>query len=108
MNAKDSYLKDLDSLIERGVDLQKGLYNELKDEFKQEFSKIKEVQMALFKSKSFKDKYDVWHNETYMLVKQLIPSRLKDFMLKYCKEIMMNLLRNYGRNTISLERGIIK
>ena len=34
MNATDRYLKDLDSLIGRGVDLQRGLYNELKDEFK--------------------------------------------------------------------------
>lgn len=83
MNDKDKYLKDLDSLIERGVDLQRGLYYELKNEFKQEFSKMNDEQLALFKDKSFKKKYDIWYNESYMLIKQLMPDRLEDFILQY-------------------------
>lgn len=83
MNAKDKYQKDLDSLIERGIDLQRGLYNELKNEFKKDFNEMSKDQLALFKGKSFKNKYDVWYNESYMLIKQLMPDRLEDFVLFY-------------------------
>ena len=83
MNAHDKYIKDLDNLIQRGDDLQLGLYNELKDEFKKDFDKMPEEQLALFKNKSFKDKYDSWYNESYMLIKQLMPDRLEDFVLFY-------------------------
>lgn len=83
MNTKEKYLKDLESLIKRGVDLQRGLYYELKDEFKKEFNKMPKDQLALFEGKSFKDKYDAWYNEAYMLIKQLMPDRLEDFVLLY-------------------------
>ena len=40
MTNKDKYIKDLDSLILRGVELQRGLYNELRDEYKDSFDKL--------------------------------------------------------------------
>lgn len=83
MNSHDKYIKDLDNLIQQGDDLQLGLYNELKDEFKKDFDKMPEEQLALFKNKSFKDKYDSWYNESYMLIKQLMPDRLEDFIILY-------------------------
>ena len=83
MNAHDKYIKDLDNLIQRGVDLQRGLYNEFKDEFKKDFKEMTGEQLALLKDKSFKDKYDSWYNESYMLIKQLMPDRLEDFIILY-------------------------
>lgn len=40
MTNKEKYIKDIDSLINRGVSLQRGLYNELKDEYKEAFAKL--------------------------------------------------------------------
>ena len=40
MTNKDKYIKDLSSLILREVELQRGLYNELRDEYKESFNKL--------------------------------------------------------------------
>lgn len=83
MNTKEKYLNDLDSLIQRGVDLQRGMINELKDEYKTEFAKLSKEEKALCEGKSFKNKYNAWYNEALMLVKQLMPDRLDDFVEQY-------------------------
>ena len=50
MTNKDKYIKDLDSLILRGVELHRGLYNELRDEYKDSFDKLSADEKDIFKS----------------------------------------------------------
>lgn len=83
MNQKDKYLTDLESLIERGDDLQYGLYNELKDYYKEQFEKLTKEGQKKFLNKSFKDKYNDWYSEALVLIKQLLPDRLDDFISQY-------------------------
>ena len=60
MTNKDKYIKDLDSLILRGVELQRGLYNELRDEYKDSFDKLSADEKEKFLKASFKDNYNLF------------------------------------------------
>lgn len=71
MNLKDKYKTDFDSLINRGVDLQYGLLNELKDLYEEAFGKLNDEERKKFVGKSFRDKYNAWYSESLVLVKQL-------------------------------------
>ena len=57
MTNKDKYIKDLDSLILRGVELHRGLYNELRDEYKDSFDKLSadEKESLIRKAKQMKN-----------------------------------------------------
>lgn len=83
MTNKEKYLKDIDSLINRGVSLQRGLYNELKDEYKEAFAKLDDESKKLFLNAKFKENYHAWYNESLALIKQLMPERLEDFVSLY-------------------------
>lgn len=83
MNLKDKYKTDFDSLINRGVDLQYGLLNELKDLYEEAFGKLNDEERKKFVGKSFRDKYNAWYSESLVLVKQLLPDRLEDFVMQY-------------------------
>lgn len=77
------YKKDLESLIQRGLNLHYGLYNEFSEEYKTEISKLEKDGQELIKSNSFKDKYNSWYNESLVMIKQLMPERLEDFVAYY-------------------------
>lgn len=83
MTNKDKYIKDLNSLILRGVDLHRGLYNEMRDEYKDSFDKLSADEKEKFLKASFKDKYNSWYNEALCLIKQLMPDRLDEFVSLY-------------------------
>lgn len=83
MTNKDKYIKDLNSLILRGVELQRGLYNELRDEYKESFDKLSADEKEKFLKASFKDNYNSWYNEALCLIKQLMPDRLDEFVSLY-------------------------
>lgn len=83
MTNKEKYIKDIDSLINRGGLLQRGLYNELKDEYKEAFAKLDEDSKKLFLNAKFKETYHAWYNESLALIKQLMPERLEDFVSLY-------------------------
>ena len=83
MNLKNKYKTDFDSLVNRGVDLQYGLINELKDLYEEAFDKLNDEERKKFVGKSFRDKYNAWYSESLALVKQLLPDRLEDFVMQY-------------------------
>lgn len=83
MVLKEKYINDLESLIQQGVDLQYGMINELKEEYKADFVKLSKEEKSLCEGKSFKNKYNAWYNESLMLVKQLMPDRVDDFIMQY-------------------------
>lgn len=83
MTNKDKYIKDLNSLILRGIELQRGLYNELRDEYKDSFDKLSADEKEKFLKADFKDNYNSWYNESLSVIKQLMPERLDDFVMLY-------------------------
>ena len=83
MTNKEKYINDIDSLIKRGVSLQRGLYNELKDEYREVFAKLSAEDRKLFVNAKFKENYHAWYNESLTLIKQLMPERLDDFVSLY-------------------------
>lgn len=84
----DKYKSELDSLIGRGDDLHMAIQAEcLKPEFeqaaKEQFKeKAKDFLASL---PSFKDTYQSWYSEAKVLIKQLLPDRLEDFVRHYEK-----------------------
>lgn len=80
---KEKYINDIDLLIKRGVTLQRGLYNELRDEYEEEFDKLSDEDKKLFLNAKFKENYHAWYNESLALIKQLMPERLEDFCSLY-------------------------
>ncbi len=101
MTNKDKYIKDLDSLILRGVELQRGLYNELRDEYKDSFDKLSADEKEKFLKASFKDNYNSWYNESLSVIKQLMPERLDDFVMQYKLPKRKNTEISYLTYTIS-------
>lgn len=83
LNNIKKYQKDIERLELQGNQLLYGLYNELQDEIGDSFRKLsKELKEAVCKC-TFKDKYNAWYNESLVVVKQLIPDRLDDFVNYY-------------------------
>jgi len=84
----DRYKKDLESLIERGERLHMAIQREClsaafdKEVKKQLGEKAKEVLKAL---PSFAEAYQSWYSEAKVLIKQLLPDRLADFVRLYEK-----------------------
>lgn len=86
----DRYKQDLDSLIVKGDKLLLAIYAEcfpekLEDSLKKEHGdKAKEILKDLLKSvPSFAQDYQAWYSEAKVLVKQLLPDRLSDFVGHY-------------------------
>ena len=77
------YKEDLKRLIQKGLCLYYGLYNEFYEEFKTEISKLDKNIQDLIKKNSFKDQYNSWYNESLVVIKQLMPERLDDFVAYY-------------------------
>lgn len=83
MTNKDKYINDINSLIKRGGFLERGLYKELRNEYKDTFDKLSDEQKEKIMKCSFSDKYNAWYNEALCLVKQLMPERLDEFVSYY-------------------------
>lgn len=92
------YQKDIESLSQRGRLLLFGLYNELGKEYKIP-ENMPEKERTLFKSLTFLDKYNSWYNEALIVVKQLMPERLIDFISYYKIEKRKDI--DYETYTIS-------
>jgi hypothetical protein len=84
----DRYKKDLDSLIAKGGRLLLAITRECSPE---EFDKTAKKQFRdkadefLKKIPSFNDSYQAWYSEAKVLVKQILPDRLADFVGHYEK-----------------------
>lgn len=81
----DKYKNDLKSLIEKGNQLDiaikydcypENVEKQIKEHIKEE-DKIKEYFSKLPR---FKSEYQTWYSEALILIKQLLPDRLSDFM----------------------------
>lgn len=88
------YKEDLQSLIERGKLLLYGLYNE----FSNKVELDKETKESI-KKLSFKKNYNSWYNESLVVIKQLMPDRLDDFIAYYKQP--KRKVYNYETYTIS-------
>lgn len=86
MTNLDKYKKDLEVLLDKAVILQLsflkelGLLENLNDESKKE---MKKRQIKLL---DFKLNYEKWYSESLTIIKQLLPSRLDDFVKLYKNE----------------------
>lgn len=84
----ERYKKDLDTLSRKGDQLHLALIRECRpEEFnriakKQLGDKLKDVMKSL---PSFAEEYQSWYSEAKMLIKQLLPDRLSDFVRHYEK-----------------------
>lgn len=84
----DRYKKDLDSLIRRGDQLSFAMEREcfpdrIEGLIKKQFGdKAKDVIAALPK---FTEEYQAWYSEAKVLIRQLLPDRLSDFVRHYEK-----------------------
>lgn len=83
----DRYKQDLDALILRGEQLFHAIQSECyPEQFKQALKGLKqEAKDILAKLPSFADAYQAWYSEAKVLIKQLLPDRLADFVRHYEK-----------------------
>jgi len=83
----DRFKKDLESLIEEGDRLLLAMFYELNPkefllELKNDESSSEEIVKGL---PSFRNKYQSWYSEALILIKQLLPDRIIDFISYYEK-----------------------
>lgn len=84
----DRYKKDLDALLAKGNSLSLAMQfecfpDELNATLKKEYGeKAKEILKAL---PSFSEDYQTWYSEALVLIRQLLPDRLSDFVRHYEK-----------------------
>lgn len=83
----EKYRKDLDTLVARGEQLGLAIEAEcypeqLKRALKESKQEVKDV---LAKLPSFAEGYQAWYSEAKVLIKQLLPDRLADFVRHYEK-----------------------
>src|SRR4051794_19400580 len=84
----ERYQKDLDALIQRGDQLHMALQLET---YPTEFAKVVKQKLGdkaketLKLLPSFNEDYQPWYSEAKVLIKQLLPDRLADFVRHYEK-----------------------
>lgn len=83
----DRYKKDLDALISRGEQLHHAIQSECyPEQFKRALEELKEeARDVLGKLPSFANGYQAWYSEAKLVIKQLLPDRLADFVRHYEK-----------------------
>lgn len=86
----EKYKKDLDELISKGEELRNAMQAEfLPEQFREELEKVvkdkRKVSKFIKKLPSFKSEYQNWYSESLVLLKQLLPDRLDDFINLYKK-----------------------
>lgn len=81
----EKYKKDLNDLIERGELLHYGMIIEINPEEKETLKKryTKEEWKKVEGMINFNKKYQIWYSEALECVRQILPSRLDDFMRYY-------------------------
>lgn len=85
----DRYKKDLEILVAKGEQLFEGMLAELRPaEYKKLIEKrfagkSAEIKKAVENLPSFKSGYQTWYSEAKMVIKQLLPDRLDDFVHHY-------------------------
>jgi hypothetical protein len=94
----DRYKNDLDKLISKGNDLHNAMqmecfHKEVKKQLKDQFGE--KADQIMSGMPSFKEQYQVWYSEAKVLIKQLLPGRLSDFIRYYEKP--------KGRKEVSFE-----
>lgn len=92
MSNLDKYEKDLVGLIKKGEVLLRAIsLDYLSDDSRKELEKLwgKEFKNKFKKLKdetpNFKEKYQEWYSESQVVIKQLLPDRLEDFIIIYKK-----------------------
>lgn len=101
----EKYKKDLDRLIKKGDDLHLAiqaefLTEELKTHLKEELKNKKEVDEFLKNLLSFMSEYQSWYSEALVLLRQLLPDRVLDFIRLYEK--------SKNRKNITYENYVIE
>ncbi len=94
----DRYKNDLDKLISKGNKLHIAMQmecfpKEIKKQIKEQYGE--KADKILSDIPSFKEKYQAWYSEAQVLIKQLLPDRLPDFIRYYEKP--------KGRKDVSFE-----
>lgn len=83
----EKYKKDLDELIKEGKLLSLAIVFEQYPEEKQKFKKRLKGKFTSFVKNlpDFSEKYQLWYSEAIILLKQLLPDRVSDFIKLYEK-----------------------
>jgi hypothetical protein len=89
----EKYKKDLTRLIDHGVKLLNAMqYSQLPDQFREQAKKAfktkKESDAFIDKLPIFTADYQTWYSEALVLIKQLLPDRVSDFIKYYEKPKM--------------------
>lgn len=129
MNNLEKYKSDLESLLEKGDKLFVSIHYEcypenIKKQIKENFKDEEKEKEYLKKNiLPFKREYQSWYTESLVLIKQLLPDRLSDFVRLYEKpktrktaeygnyvmeDYMQNLrvTRSYGEKLVGPEAAI--
>lgn len=100
----DKYKADLDNLIEQGNQLYSMLLAECSDDnFQEHRSQIKEQEQQsnlANKTHRFTASYQGWYSESRVLIKQLLPDRLDNFVRYYEKPKTGRKVTTYENYTI--------
>ena len=112
------YEKDLDLLISKGHNLHTAIqYESYPEEFEKQIklSLGDEYEDFISKIKLFKSNYQSWYSESLVLIKQLLPDRVNDFVKLYekpknRKELNHGnyVIEDYLQGLTSSRNGIIK
>ena len=86
----ERYKKDLAALIDQGSDLFNAMQyqifpEEFKKQAKEHLKTKEEIDIFIKKLPDFSLDYQIWYSEALILVKQLLPDRLVDFIRYYEK-----------------------
>jgi len=113
----DKYKADYKKLVDLGTSLLYSIQKEcLPKEFHEAFKKAykDEAEEIIKKLPLFKEKYQYWYSESIILIKQLLPARLNDFIRQYekpksRKEITYEnyCIEDYLQN-LQVTRGVYK
>ena len=100
----EKYKKDLDRLISDGEKLNNYIALEFHPHHSnEELKRKKEIKLLEIKEKKpFTSEYETWYSESLILLKQVLPERVEDFVALYKTNAGKNLkvtdltLKNYG------------
>ncbi len=86
----DKYKEDLQTLIDKGDKLDLSIKHEchkenVEEQIKDALKDDKKVKEYVKKILPFKKEYQIWYSESLVLIKQLLPDRLNDFIRLYEK-----------------------
>ena len=94
----EKYRKEIRDLCADGYLLRCGLLNEMESPVTdKDLERFPDELVNKIKSATFKDKYQKWYNASLVVIKQLLPDRLSDFVGAYHQDVKKEkTLSNYG------------